>query len=737
VTPSVRRISTMLLAGSAAALTASVAQAQDQASTPAAADAPAVDKGDIVVTARRRDETAQRIPISIGVVTPEAIAKTGLASIADLPSIAPGVTIAKPPAGAEAGVTIRGLGSAPGAPSFDSSVSLFVDGIYAPRAREFAGSLFDVERIEVIRGTQAALLGKNTSLGAINLITRKPGSTFEIDARTAYDFKLGSRVFGGGVDVPLSDTLRVRVSGQSSYDGGWVYNVINDDRNPRTHDDAIRGIAVWKPTSTLDVTALAQHDLTRVRGNPTEFIAISSAPPLAPLLQQLGGFPGTLDTQLDRRNATYFGVPGGEQAERLLNDRYGLTANLKLGEYTLTSITGYSRYHDANDFDADGQAGNWATRSVLERSRQFSQEVRLVSPASRPLDYVIGALYIDNHLFNQTTIAANYPFGPVPGVLLTGTSRTDFDQSTKTESVFGQSTYRVTDRLRLEGGLRYTHENKSVVLGRVATMPGFYSIVASPPYASFGRDRRENNLDYSGGVQFDLTRDAMLYVSYGKGTKSGGFASNTTLLDRAEYSSERARTLEAGVKLQDAGRRWLLNLSVFNTDVDGFQTVTFNGVSFDITNQNLRSRGFEIESWWSPLTGLRLFANGTYAHVRDRQTDARIPLSPELQGSAGISYQSAIGRGLQLGVDASVDHRSSRTSQNDPAVPVSAPFTPINASVAVGAVDKRWELRLIGRNLANDNSAAFVFPTPFLPAGNYNAVSERPTTITLQFSVRY
>lgn len=721
---------------------ASAAHAETAPPAPGATAAPAANtgantEGEIVVTARKRDETVQRVPISIGVVGGPAIAKTGLSSLIDLPSLAPGVTIAKPPAGAEPGVTIRGLGSAPGAPSFDSSVSLFVDGIYAPRAREFAGSLFDVERIEVIRGTQAALLGKNTSLGAINLITRKPGKIFAADLRIGYETELGSRLVTGGVDVPISNRFQLRIAGQSSFEGGWVYNVINNVKNPRTHDDAFRVIAAWQPSDTIDITAFAQHDLARIVGNPTEFIAISAAPPLAPLLQALGGFPGTLDPNLDRRNATYFGTPGGEQRERLLIDRYGLTANVRLGDYTVTSVTGYSKYSDANDFDADGQAGNWATRSVLERSKQVSQELRLVSPVNRPLEFVVGGLYVDNTLFNQTTIAANYPFGPAPGVLLTGTSRTDFDQSTQTGSVFGQATYRITSRLRLLGGLHYTHEDKSVVLGRVATVPGFYSLVANPPYAPFQRSRSENNVDYSGGVQFDLGRNALLYVSYGKGTKSGGFASSATLLDRSEYTNETARTVEGGVKLQDPGRRWLLNVALFNTDVDGFQTVTFNGISFDITNQNLRSRGFEVESWWSPIKGLRLFANATYAHARDRNSGARIPLAPELQGSAGLAYKTPLTGGIDLLVDGSVDHRSSRTSQNDPAVPVSASFTPVNASIALATKDQHWELRLIGRNLANDNSAAFVFPTPFLPAGNYNAVSERPRTITLQLSLKY
>jgi len=712
--------------------------APDPAPSPAPSAAAASAATDIVVTARKRNETVQHVPISIEVIGGSTIAKTGVSSLLDLPSIAPGVTLANPPAGAEPGVTIRGLGSAPGAPSFDSSVSLFVDGVYAPRAREFAGSLFDVQRLEVIRGTQAALLGKNTSLGAINLITRKPGSEFEADIRTSYDFELKSHLVAGGVDIPVSDQLQIRVAGQSNFEGGWVYNTINHTRNARTHDNAIRAIAVWRPNDAIDVTALAQHDVTRVQGNPTEFIALSNVPaPLAAILQAAAGYPGTLDSNLDRVNATFFQRPGGEQSERLPIDRYGLTANYRAGDYTITSVSGYSKYTDQNNFDADSQAGNWSERDVNERSRQFSQELRLVSPANQPLEYVVGALYIDNTLFNQTTLTANYPFGPAPGVLLTGSSRTNFDQTTRTESAFAQATYHLAQNIRALGGLRYTHEDKTVALGRDVLVPGFYSLVANPPYAPFTLKHSEDNVDYSVGLQADLGPNALTYISYGKGTKGGGFASSATLLDHSAYTNEVAKTLEAGVKLQDAGRNWLLNLALFDTNVHGFQTVTFNGVSFDITNQNLVSRGFEVESSWNPVRGLRLYANGTYADAKDRDSGRRVPLAPKIQGSAGFNYKTALTNSLELRVDGSVDHRSSRSSQIDPAVPLSAPFTPLNASIAIGSFNQKWEVRLIGRNLTNANSAEFVFPTPFLPAGNYNAVSERSRTVTLQLSAKY
>ncbi len=687
--------------------------------------------GDIIVTARKRAETAQHIPLSIGVVTAAALARTGSSSLLQLAAVSPGINVTRAPTGNEIGITIRGLGSTPGVPSFDSSVSLFIDGVYAPRNREFAGSMFDIERIEVVRGTQAALLGKNTSLGAINLITKKPGDKFEADLRSSYEFNLHSKLLTGGADLPITDRLKIRLSGQSNDDGGWVRNILTDRKSIRTFDDALRGVLVWKPTDTLDITAVAQHDVNRNYGSPVEFLSSDGTPEL---LQALAGYPGTIDFQLDRRNAV--GTP--DQSERLRIDRYSVAANLALGDATLTSISGYSAYRDDNLSDTDFQAGTYSYRTVAERGKQVSQEVRLVSPADRPINYVVGALYLHNTLDNVTTIAANYPIGPFPGVDLRGTTQTNFAQTTDTISGFGQVTARVSDKLRLLGGIRYTHEKKDVDLSRVALVPGLISLLVYQPYSPFTLGHKEGNVDYSGGFQYDVTRNFLAYASYGKGTKGAGFAQSATLLDQSAYDKEVARTIEAGVKIQDPGRRWLFNLSGFYTRVDGFQLVTFNGIQFIVGNTDLSSRGFELESSWTPVKGLRLFLNNTYADAKDRRTGAPIPLAPKWTGSGGFGYQTEMSGSLNFLLDGSIDYRSKRYYQQDPTTsPVGKAFTTYNLSAAIASASQNWEMRLIGRNLTNANALAFAFPTPFLNPGNQNGISERPRTVALQLSLKY
>lgn len=730
-----RQLSLALIAGTSLVPVTAVAQSVDDDAVVSPQEGDGGDSNVIVVTARKRAESVQDIPATVGVVTQEAVANTGIANLQQLQAVAPGINLAKAPTGNEIGVTIRGLGSSPGVPSFDSSVSLFVDGVYAPRSREFAASLFDVERIEVIRGTQAALLGKNTSLGAINLISRKPGNSFAVDARASYEFERGSILASGGIDAPFTDTLKLRVAGSVSRDNGFVKNVVLDNYAPRIREAAVRGVFVWEPSADVDLTATVQHSVGKNYGAVIEVVESTGVPEF---LATLAGFPGVVDTNLDRRVAGTSPRTGGEQDGRLQVDKYNLTANFGLGEHTLTSITAYSKYHETNRADADAVPGDYVGRNVDEVGTQFSQEIRLVSPAERPFDYILGGLYLDGELDNSTLFAANMPFGPAPGVNIAGQQRTEFLQDNKAVSLFAQANYKFEGGFRVTGGVRWTREKKEVDMSRVVVVPGFFSTVVFPPYAPFSLSRTEKNFDYSFGAQYEISPDALVYASYGQGTKGGGYAQSVTRLELAEYDKETAKTAEIGIKLQDPGGKWLFNVAAFDTKVDDFQLVTFTGIQFIVGNTDLSSRGFELDASWKPLPGLRLFINNTYADAKDRVTKGPIPLAPKWTGSGGFNYTADVSSDLIWSVDGSVDYRSKRYYQQNPDTsPPGESIATLNLGVALGAQDDAWEVRLIGRNLTNANSLAFSFPLPLLPAGNQGGISERGRTVALQVSTQF
>lgn len=688
----------------------------------------------VIVTARKRTETIQEVPATIGVVSAEKLAASGATTLTQLPSVAPGLNMTASPNSNEFGVTVRGLGSAPGNTSFDSSVSLFVDGVYAPRNREFAASMFDIERIEVVRGTQAALLGKNTSLGAINIITKRPGARLGGDLRVAREFEVGATSVTGGVDLPLSDTFAVRVSGQYVDKDGAVDNRVNGRDAVRLKDKALRGVALWRPSEAFDLVAMAQHDQVDNRGTPAEFVASNGVPEL---LQALAGAPGTLDTRLDLQNGVTAPAIGGEQHGRLTSDRYSATARYGLGDYELTAVSGYSRMKNLSSDDYDFQAGDYLYGTTDERGRQFSQEVRLSSPVEDRFSYLIGALYLDGELDVRTTRVANYPFGPAPGVNVAGAYTQRFDQTTRAYSVFGNAIYKFSDRLQGQVGLRWTKEDKDVDLARTPTTPGLFSVVLYPAYAPFTSSRTERSFDYSVGLKYDLNANANLYASYGQGTKSGGFASSVTQLDKAAYLEEVARTAEAGVKLSAANGLWVFNAALFDTRVDDFQLVTFTGLQFEIGNTDLKSQGLEVETYWRPIRGLRLSLNTTYADATDEKTGTTPPLAPKWSGNAAAAYAHPVGQTLEARVEVSIDFRSKRYYQQDPATsPAGEAFTPVNLSLALASPNAGWELRLIGRNLLDERELSFAFPTPIVGAGAQNGIAEEPRTIGLQFSVK-
>ncbi|HEX7822609.1 MAG TPA: TonB-dependent receptor [Sphingobium sp.] len=686
--------------------------------------------GDILVTARKRTETVQRVPATIGVVSQERLAATSSTSLLELPSVAGGINITRPGIGNEVGITIRGLGSDAFEPSFHTSVGLFADDIYIPHNRGFASSMFDVERIEVMRGTQSALLGRNTTLGAVRLVSRKPGNEFAGDFRTSYEFERGSTQFAGGIDIPIAENLAVRIAGLVSDDQGWVYNRVSQDYGAHRKDTAYRAVLGWQPSDKLDITAIVQHGVSQNHGLAIEFIDTEGT---AESLAALAGYPGVVDGKLDLVTAY-----GGKirPIDRLESDRYSLAANLQLGDYTLTSNTGYYDYHENDIHDVDVLPGDYYQRIVDESGQQFSQEVRIASPTDRPFDFIAGVLYLHEKFDNKTVYDLNYPFGPAPGVNLAGAFRTHLAQESDVFSIFGQANYKFTEQLHVSLAGRWTDEHKDGNLGREIVRPGLVSLVAFAPYAPFPVKRSDSSFDYSASIQYNVGTNAMLYASYGKGTKAGGFALTPMLLQNAGYGRETARTAEIGLKLQDGSGRWLLNVAAFNTDVDDFQQVLIKGPVVIVESADLRSRGMEFEAYWRPVAGLQMRLNNTYADAKNKTTGEPAPIAPKWSGSAGITYRTGINQDVDFILDGSVDYRSRRYYLPTDTTPSGAPFTPINISVALAKHDDSWEVRLIGRNITNELALASAGPAPGMPSGSIG-IAERSRTIALQLSGRF
>jgi iron complex outermembrane recepter protein len=320
---------------------------------------------------------------------------------------------------------------------------------------------------------------------------------------------------------------------------------------------------------------------------------------------------------------------------------------------------------------------------------------------------------------------------------VTGAALTYFNELDRAYSAFSQANYQIYGPLKLTAGLRYTKEKKDVDLARQVLQPGLFSLLIEPPYAPFSRSKSEDSVDGSVGLSYQLQRDTLLYTSWGQGTKAGGFAQAVSLLDKAEYQPEVARTTELGIKSQLDDHRLTVNVAAFYTAIRDFQLVSFDGINFVVDNSDLRSSGVESEIAWTPVRGLRLFSNNTYADTLDTRHHTDTEFAPRWSGMAGGSFSWPAFGALQASLTLDLNYRSSELSQ---LAGVPAPRLDsskrLNASAALGNPAQGWEVRLIGKNLNDEHTLGFTFPAPLEPPGNALGIPLDPRTILLQVSYK-
>ncbi|WGM45945.1 hypothetical protein KOAAANKH_00810 [Brevundimonas sp. NIBR10] len=717
--------------GLALAAGAAHAQTADPAAPPSDPQTDTTVVDEIVVTALKRNQALQDVPVTVVVADQETLTRNVVNSFEQISAVAPGLILTRAPNNT-VNASVRGLGSVAGPQAFDQSVSFFVDGVYAGRAQDFRTSLFDLQSVQVVKGTQASLLGKNTSLGAIALTTRKPGAAFGFNATAQYDFERESTVLNGGVNLPVNDRFALRLAGQYQDIGGYIENRYNGDKARHDEQSGVRLTGLWTPTDAIDITLSAQSESLKSTGGAYEFIA--SRTTVGPDLYAAAGYPGQFEVNPDFSNLRGPDETTIDQD----SDRVTGSINWRLGEYTVSGITGWSRYDEVVNADFDNSPGRFFNILFNNSGDTFSQEVRLTSPEARRFRYIVGALYLRNNLQTTQLADANYPIPTIAPFALQGAYRQAFEQDTTTWSAFGQADYDITERLSASVGVRFTDEKKSISTSRVTVRPGPFSTILNPDYALTFLDRQEQVTDGSVGLNYKATDDALFYISAAQGTKGGGFSDAATFPANAEYSAEQARTIEAGMKLTALDRAVTFNLALFRTRVDDFQTSNFDGQKYIVSNTDLKSDGAEVFAEWRPVSALAFTLNATYAETQDAITGAPVPRAPKWSGLAAADYVADLSGGYTLNLNASVQHRSSITHQQNPIVtPRGDAFTPVNAHIGLSRAGAPWDLKLIGRNLFNDRSASFGFNASFFPSGNSVAQWEDPRSVLLQLNLRY
>ena len=636
---------------SALALAAVQASAQETTSAEVASDAIPSALEEIVVSATKREESLQRVPVSVNAISGDQLKQSGVVRLQDMQL--PSLTVQE--GGIGNSVFIRGIGSGIN-PGFEQSAGTYVDGIYRGRAQQSRAPLFDVERVELLRGPQTTLFGKNSVAGAINVTSAKPTSTPSGYVTGTYDFELEQTDLEGAISGPLGDRVRGRLSGRALSADGFVENLTLGGGEPSRDDTSVRAQLEFDATENLVATLKAEVSEFDKDGRGIEIYneRPATAGPFAgrtyaEILAALGSDPSVLNNTLDYRRS------GGAETSNNKSEEYALTLDWQLGGGTLTSITGFSTYAFDELCDCDFTGANVFNVGLDEDFDQLSQEIRFASPQGNTLDYIVGAYYEDTELKYRDSILVDQASLLVPlinarqpgaGTLVGNTSTPRvFNQEATGASVFGRLTWNATDALHLNFGVRAAYEEKEatrdLTIAAIDGTPlsGLQAAVAPAVYASVfnlrshslsgSRDGWKTMPSFS--VQYDLRDDVMGYLSYVQGFKSGGFdarsnnptsppaticsAPNTPVgcvpaagIGSFEFEDEESQSYEAGLKSRFADDRAELNLAYYFTDFKDLQVSTFDGVlGFNVSNAGAAEiQGAELDGRWKVADSLML-----------------------------------------------------------------------------------------------------------------------------------
>ena len=627
--------------------------------------------GDIVVTARRRIESVQRVPIAISVIGGTALAETGTYNVARITQLQPSLQFySTNPRNSAA--NIRGLGAPFGLTNdgIEQGVGIYVDQVYYSRIASATFDFTDIDRIEILRGPQGTLYGKNTTAGAINVTTRKPNFTpearFELTGGN-YDFLQAKASVSGPI---IADRLAIRLSESITSRRGMVFNIRTGQHVNGQDNLSLRGQILWRPSETLDVTLYGDFN----RQNPICCVQyyVRTGATQRPVNRQYAALAA----------AQGYAVPSTDAFDRLTDvdtplraeQRLGgasLVANLDLGGATLTSVSAY-RFWDWQPSSDRDFIGLPITTVSANPSQQYqlSQEIRLASSGARRVDYVGGGFYFYQSIDTQGrqvqgSAASRFLLAPGsanaanPATLDGLTAVNTISYTNTSAALFAKLTWHVTDRLQIAPGIRVNYDRKNgSYLSVVTTGVGSSTlnadqrgVLAPQSYAP-----RFDDWNVSGDItaSYQASDDVFGYATYAQSYKSGGInlsglpldAAGNPILSAATVRPESVAHYEIGLKTQFADRRATLNIAGFWTEIDDYQATVTNGQlgvlrGYLANAGKVRTRGVEIDSAFRPTKRLNLYANAAFTDARYvRFVDA--PCPPELAGGSAAAAGQAV-----------------------------------------------------------------------------------------------
>jgi iron complex outermembrane recepter protein len=742
----------------------------------------------IIVTARRREENLQDTPVAITAITAASLERQQIVSTTDLDKVTPNLqfhsygTLTGNNSAAQ--VFIRGIGQTDATAAVDPGVGIYIDDVYMGRAVGGAMDFRDIAGVQILRGPQGTLFGRNTIGGAVLLTTNGPGE----DAGNLVRIGVGEdnlRDVFFALDIPMSDTFAARFSGGGRQRDGYVTREFDGkdlgDEKMHTGQLALR----YKPSDALVFTLRGDYTKEDEHGSPFVFRSMNEAATFVGAASIAAGCPnildpfpppllvGPLDDDRCGNDAQARGefVNGGTYPAHsmLENNGVSLVARWDVNDvFALKSITSQRRLKWSGTRDADNTPLLILHTNYTSKSEQFSQELQALVDGER-LDGVFGVYYFDEESFDRVLVQLGNP----------GTSYDTQRVTLEAEAraAFTEWTFKFTDAFSATAGVRYTEEDKSLQATMFNVAPASAAEPLAPtnmcPFAgppptqtnclfltTNDFEREFSATTKSASVQYRFTPGVMTYLSWSEGFKSGGFNQRYNAAPPGNapisFGAETAESFEFGVKLNPTDHL-RVNAAVFTTDYDNIQMTYRLGVVPLLFNAGVASiDGGEIEIEYVPTEDFRLDASLGYLDTKfDSITapppfgpvtptatatlDSRLPFTPEWQGHLGFSYTFHPGASWELTprIDASYTAEQFFDAGNSAEIAQDESITLVSASVAFASVDEKWRIVLSGSNLTDELYPVAGTSSMTTASGYAEIIYARPRSLALSVTRKF
>jgi len=696
----------------------SVAKTAQDSSLPAASDEGARDAGDvapqtsdgigeIVITAQRRAETMQRVPISVSAIDAATLTASGISGVQDIKMAVPSTDVVS--TNGYASPFIRGLGSRAVGPGIESPVATYVDGVYIAASASALLSFNNIQRVEVLKGPQGTLFGRNATGGLIQIITRDPEHQLSGELNVGYgsfDTWSGDLYLTGGLGEGVAADIAAYVTAQGE---GYGSNFFNGGDAYRTHHDfGVRSKWLLEPSDTIQIRVAGDYSDLKTSAAAQRPTPGATLPP--PYGLPFAGTPWDINASV----------------QPLIRAKQGgasVRVDADFGSVAAVSTTAYRKSRYINEFDLDLSPVEGRSVLVDQFDDQFSQEIQLLSQPGSPLTWIAGAFYWKaSGEYDPTFVSLNGVSRPHNGL---ATIYTESRQDVESIAPYVQGTYEILPDVRLTLGARYTWESREVT-GETVNLTGSGAILGSPVTLNDAVDTEKFTWRVS--LDYQVTPDTMIYISQNRGFKSGGYSISN--LAQPSFLPETLDAYEVGVKSILFDRRLRFNSAIFYYDYSDVQTLGLTtGQLFIINGGKARIKGAEFDFELRPLSGLVLNGGYTYLDSEWREfagavinipnpaggkrtvpgdvVGNRLPNAPKHAVTLGGTYTVPVGVN-RLSINGSFYHSSGYFGEPDN-VSRQGAYSLVNASIRYSMHGDRLVFSIWGRNLTDE--AVNVYPT--------------------------